>query len=63
MISLQTAEVSPHSSPLRDISRAGTSVTQRQKFHTDDTKSVRNPLEVLIGRQSSFIVLAVIVYE
>ena len=34
--SLQKADVSPHSSPLRDVSRGGTSVTQRQKFHTDD---------------------------
>ena len=34
--SLQTADVSPRSSPLRDISRGGTSATQRQKFHTDD---------------------------
>ena len=25
-----------------DVSRGGTSVTQRQKFHTDDVKSVRN---------------------
>ena len=24
--------------------RGGTSVTQRQKFHTDDVKSVRNPI-------------------
>ena len=28
--------MSPHSSPLRDVSRGGTSATQRQKFHTDD---------------------------
>ena len=34
--SLQTAAVSPCSSPLRDVSRGGTSATQRQKFHTDD---------------------------
>ena len=34
--SLQTADVSPCSSPLRDVSRGGTSATQRQKFHTDD---------------------------
>ena len=27
-----------------DISRGGTSVTQRQKFHTDDVKYVRNPV-------------------
>ena len=26
-----------------DVSRGGTSATQRQKFHTDDVKSVRNP--------------------
>ena len=41
--SLRTADVSPRSSPLRDVSRGGTSATQRQKFHTDDAKSVRNP--------------------
>ena len=34
--SLRTADVSPRSSPLRDISRGGTSATQRQRFHTDD---------------------------
>ena len=27
-----------------DLSRGGTSATQRQKFHTDDVKSVRNPV-------------------
>ena len=59
---LRMAEVSPRSSPLRDVSRGGTSATQRQKFHTDDVKSVRIRSEALIGRQSSFIVLA-IVYE
>ena len=35
---------SPRSSPLEDVSRGGTSATQRQKFHTDDVKSVRNPV-------------------
>ena len=34
--SLRTADVSPRSSPLRDVSRGETSATQRQKFHTDD---------------------------
>ena len=34
--SLRTAAVSPRSSPLRDVSRGGTSATQRPKFHTDD---------------------------
>ena len=34
--SLRTADVSPRSSPLRDVSRGGTSATQRRKFHTDD---------------------------
>ena len=34
--SLRTADISPLSSPLRDVSRGGTSATQRQKFHTDD---------------------------
>ena len=33
---LQMADVSPCSSPLRDVSRGGTSATQRQEFHTDD---------------------------
>ena len=42
--SLRTADVSPRSSPLRDVSRGGTSATQRQKFHTDDEKSVQNPV-------------------
>ena len=28
--------VSPRSSPLGDVSRGGTSATQRQKFHTDE---------------------------
>ena len=32
----RTADVSPRSSPLRDVSRGGTSAIQRQKFHTDD---------------------------
>ena len=27
-----------------DVSRGGMSATQRQKFHTDDVKSVRNPV-------------------
>ena len=35
-VSLRTADVSPRSSPLRDVSRGGTSATQRQKFHTDN---------------------------
>ena len=34
--SLRTEDVSPRSSPLRDVSRGETSATQRQKFHTDD---------------------------
>ena len=42
--SLQTADISPRLSLLRDVSQGGTSVTQRQKFHTDDAKSVRNPI-------------------
>ena len=36
--SLQTADVSPGLSLLRDVSRGRTSATQRQKFHTDDVK-------------------------
>ena len=43
-INLRTADVSPRSSPLRDVSRGGTSATQRRKFHTDDEKSVQNPV-------------------
>ena len=31
-------------SPAGDVSRRGTSATQQQKFHTDDVKSVRNPV-------------------
>ena len=34
--SLRMADVSPRSSPLRDVLQGGTSTTQRQKFHTDD---------------------------
>ena len=34
-------DVSPHLLPPRDV-LWGTSVTQRQKFHTDDMKSVQN---------------------
>ena len=34
--SLRMADVSPRSSSLRDVTRGGTSATQRQKFHTDD---------------------------
>ena len=34
--SLRTADVSARSSPLRNVSRGGTSATQRQKSRTDD---------------------------
>ena len=34
--SLRTADVSPCSSPLRDVSQGGTSATQQQKFDSDD---------------------------
>ena len=44
VVSLRTTDVSPRSSPPRDVSRGGTSAIQRQKFHTDDAKSVRNPV-------------------
>ena len=39
-------EISRFSSLLaaEDVPRGGTSTTQRQKFHTDDVKSVRNPV-------------------
>ena len=33
---LRTTDVSPCSSPPKDVSQGGTSATQRQKFHTDD---------------------------
>ena len=36
------ANVSPRSSPLRDVSQRGTSVTQWQKFHTDDVNQCLN---------------------
>ena len=36
------ANVSPHPSPLRDVSRRGTSVTQPQKFHTHDVNQCLN---------------------
>ena len=42
----------------RDIWRGGTSATQRQKFHTDDVKSVRNPTH--IGQRTSYIVSAIV---
>ena len=45
-----------------DISPEGTSAPQRQKFHTDDVNLSGICLGVLIGRHSSYIVLA-IVYE
>ena len=34
--SLRTTDVSPPSSPPRNVLREGRSATQRQKFHTDD---------------------------
>ena len=34
--SLRTTDVSPRSSPLRDVLQGGMSATQRQRFHTDD---------------------------
>ena len=43
-LSVRTSDVSRRSSPLRDASRGGASATQRQQFHTDDAKSVRNPV-------------------
>ena len=33
---LRTTDVSPRLLPLNDVSRGGTSATQRQKFHADD---------------------------
>ena len=38
--SLRKADVSPRSSLLRDVSRRGTSATQRQKFQADDVNLV-----------------------
>ena len=45
--SLQACQNSRFSSLIAagDVSRRGTSATQRQKFHTDDVKSVRNPVK------------------
>ena len=43
-----------------DVSRGGTSATQRQKFHTDDLNLSEIWLEELIGRRSSYIVLAIV---
>ena len=42
----KACEISRFSSLLAagDVPRGGTSTTQRQKFHTDDVKSVRNPV-------------------
>ena len=57
--SLWTADVSPRSSQLSDVSRGGMSATQRQKFHTDDTIQSE---ALIIDWWSSFIVLAT-VYE
>ena len=53
--------------PTWDVSSGETSALQRQKFHTDDVKSVQNLVRspdffFLIGLHSSCIVLA-IVYE
>ena len=45
-----------------DILRRGTSVTQRQKFHTDDVKSDWNPVISADWTRKCYIVLA-IVYE
>ena len=45
-----------------DVLRGGTSATQRQKFHTDDVMLSGIQSEALVGRRSSYIVLA-IVYE
>ena len=46
-IRLRTADVSPRSSPLKDVSRGGTSATRRQKFHADDV----NQCPVVMGFQ------------
>ena len=45
-----------------EVSRGGTSATQRQKFHTDDVNLSGIRSEALIGQRISYIVLAV-VYE
>ena len=49
--SLRTADVSPRSSPLRDVSQGGTSTTQRQKFHTDDVNQCLHNNPVVMGFQ------------
>ena len=44
LASLRAADVSHRSSPLRNVSGGGPSTTQREKFHIDDAKYVRNPV-------------------
>ena len=57
--SLRATDVSPRSSPLRDVSRGGTSATQRQKIHTDDVNQclhshgVPNAKLFLLAKRSS----------
>ena len=45
-----------------DVSRGVTSATQRQKFHADDVNLSGIRSEALIGRRTSYVVLAII-YE
>ena len=57
--SMRATDVSPRSSPLRDVSRGGTSATQRQKIHTDDVNQclhshgVPNAKLFLLAKRSS----------
>ena len=46
-----------------DVSRGGTSATQRQKFHTDDVKSVQNPVRSANNWLTEYYIVLVIVYE
>ena len=47
--SLRAADVSPRSSPLNEVSRGGTSATERQKFHTDDVNQCLHNNPVFMG--------------
>ena len=51
-ISLRTANVSPRSSPLRDVSREGTSATQRQKFAKRPSAAMSEEKRLLFAGQS-----------
>ena len=53
--SLRTADVSPRPSPLREVSRGGTSTTQRQKFHADDVNQCLQINQVVMGSKCKLV--------